>query len=322
MPISSSTTRSSYNGDGVTAAFAVGFVYFDDDHVRVVHVSATGTETVWTRGSEYTLSGDGAAGTGQVDIDTSPTDYTPAVGEKLVVRLFPPLTQDVELPSGNYLDDIEEMGDIGLQQALRQQDEIDRSVKFAEGSSTTGKTMPEPSDGDVLGWSGGALVNLTPNSEAYLSVSTFGATLIDDADAAAARTTLGLGTAAVEAASAFEAADADILKADVTATLSAGFNSDVHAIGNSGTGTVTLTATTGEENLKTLTINGSFTLAPQATNTVVALIATNDGTGGYTITTSGYSLVSGTYNDTASAVHLMRSTVIGSVKVLEILEIA
>jgi Asp/Glu/hydantoin racemase len=38
------------------------------------------------------------------------------------------------------------------------------------------------------------------------AVSAFGGTLIDDADAAAARTTLGLGTAAVEASSAFEAA--------------------------------------------------------------------------------------------------------------------
>ena len=38
------------------------------------------------------------------------------------------------------------------------------------------------------------------------SVSVFGATLIDDADAATARTTLGLGTAATTAASAYATA--------------------------------------------------------------------------------------------------------------------
>lgn len=51
----------------------------------------------------------------------------------------------------------------------------------------------------VLG-SGGAL--------AYSSVSAYGLTLIDDVDAAAARTTLGLGTAATSASSAFDAAGA------------------------------------------------------------------------------------------------------------------
>jgi hypothetical protein len=46
--------------------------------------------------------------------------------------------------------------------------------------------------------------------DASFTITAAGAALIDDADAAAQRTTLGLGTAAVEAASAFQAADADI----------------------------------------------------------------------------------------------------------------
>lgn len=41
-------------------------------------------------------------------------------------------------------------------------------------------------------------------------ISTFGASLIDDADASAARTTLGLGTAATSASTAFQAADATL----------------------------------------------------------------------------------------------------------------
>lgn len=136
-------------------------------------------------------------------------------------------------------------------------------------------------------------------------------------DAAAARTNLG-----VAIGSDVAAFNADTLFADVSDNLTAGYSSDFEAIGNSGTGTQTLEIATAKENLKTLTINGSFTLAPQTVNSVIAVIATNDSTGGYTITTSGFDKVSGTYNSAASAKHLMRSTVIDGTQVLEILEIA
>ena len=116
--------------------------------------------------------------------------------------------------------------------------------------------------------------------------------------------------------------NSDTLFADVSDNLTAGFSSDFEAIGNSGTGTQTLEIATAKENLKTMTINGSFTLAPQTVNSVIAFVTTNDGSGGHTITTSGFDLVSGTYNNAASAKHLMRSTVIDGTQVLEILEIA
>ena len=136
-------------------------------------------------------------------------------------------------------------------------------------------------------------------------------------NASDARTALG-----VAIGSDVAAFNADTLFADVSDNLTAGFSSDIEAIGNSGTGTVTLEIATAKENLKTLTINGSFTLAPQTANSVIAMITTNDGTGGYTITTTGFDKISGTYNSAASAKHLMRSTVIDGTQVLEILEIA
>lgn len=170
----------------------------------------------------------------------------------------------------------------------------------------------------------GTIATQASNSVAITGGAVTGITDITVADggtgassASAARTNLG-----VAIGSDVAAFNADALFADVSDNLTAGYSSDVEAIGNSGTGTQTLEIATAKENLKTLTINGSFTLAPQTTNSVIAVIATNDGTGGYTITTSGFDKVSGTYNNAASAKHLMRSTVIDGTQVLEILEIA
>ena len=65
MTISSTTTSVAFTGDGVTTAFATGFVFFGADEIEVVErVIATGVETVKTLTTHYTVSGgNGSTGT-------------------------------------------------------------------------------------------------------------------------------------------------------------------------------------------------------------------------------------------------------------------
>jgi hypothetical protein len=100
-------------------------------------------------------------------------------------------------------------------------------------------------------------------------------------------------------------------------SLSAGISTDIEDMGSSGTGTETVDLQL--EALKTLTITGSSTFAPDASrNGIAVVLVTNDGTGGYTLTTSGWDHVIGTYDSTASKKHLFTCYSFGATDILRI----
>lgn len=121
---------------------------------------------------------------------------------------------------------------------------------------------------------------------ANTTISTFGASLVDDADAAAARTTLELGTGAT-------ATIADYVPIAGDTTLTGGFNSDPDDYGTITSGTVTLDVTgANKENFKRLVNNGAFTLLPPTTtkDTCVRLRVINGASAG-TIDTTAFDRV-------------------------------
>ena len=69
MTVSSTTKRNSYTGDGSTTTFAYSFKIFDDDDITViVRTTATGTESVQSKTTHYSVTGVGSASGGNVAV--------------------------------------------------------------------------------------------------------------------------------------------------------------------------------------------------------------------------------------------------------------
>ena len=92
-----------------------------------------------------------------------------------------------------------------------------------------------------------------------------------------------------------EAADADILKADTTDTLTVGYNVTDYSVGTKSTGTYTPDPALG--NQQYAVNGGAHTLAPPASSCTMVIQYTNNGSAG-TITTSGFTKVDGAFTTT------------------------
>lgn len=163
MTISTTASKSRYAGDGGTAAFPTGFRFIDNSHVRVVLREADGSETLWTEGSEYSLSGAGQPGGGTVTVSASPIDHTPAGGATLVVMLAVPARQDTALPLGGAFPStaVEQMADLAALRDQQLEEALSRAPKFKATTALANVEFPEPAAGKPVGWNaaGDALVN-------------------------------------------------------------------------------------------------------------------------------------------------------------------
>jgi hypothetical protein len=92
MTVSSSTNRVSYAGNGSTTVFPYTYKIFDQDDLTVILRAANGTETVKAIVSDYTVSGVGSPGGGNVTMLTAP-----ATGETLVVIRVQDLIQELDI---------------------------------------------------------------------------------------------------------------------------------------------------------------------------------------------------------------------------------
>ena len=135
MTVSSTTTKNSYSGDGSNTVFAYTFKVFDEDDLTVIlRTDATGTETVQTITTNYTVSGVGDAGGGNVTFVTAP-----ASGVTVVIRRAAALTQTTDytpndpFPAEEHENALDKLTFF----AQQQQEELDRAIKLSRTNTMT-----------------------------------------------------------------------------------------------------------------------------------------------------------------------------------------
>ncbi len=96
MTVPSATWRQQHSGNGATVAFTTGFPFLEDADVRVIHTDAEGTDTEWTLGTQFTLTGAHSGVPGTVTVITTPDDYTPQTDETLTILSDIPFEQALD----------------------------------------------------------------------------------------------------------------------------------------------------------------------------------------------------------------------------------
>jgi len=222
MTIASTSSKVIYQGDGVTSEFPIPFPFFDNSHIEARLRSASGNETVWALGSEYALAGAGVEAGGTLTASTLPFDHTPPVGANLVIRRVVPNVQEIDYPEGGaFPARAHEQGlDLSVMRDQQLDETLQRTLRFpvSDPAESTG-LLPTAGQraNSVLGFDAGGNPIATVAPEGGNIVSSFMATMLDDADPAAARATLGAGAAggalfiAASAAAARAAIDAAAL---------------------------------------------------------------------------------------------------------------
>jgi hypothetical protein len=136
MTVSSLTTKNSYSGDGSTTTFAYGFKIFASSEIKVFIRSSTGTETLKTLTTHYTLTNIGNASGGNVVFESG---SVPTATETVVLIRDTALTQTLDLVendpflSGSFEDSLDKV----THQMIELQEEVDRSFKVSKTNAIT-----------------------------------------------------------------------------------------------------------------------------------------------------------------------------------------
>ncbi len=191
MTVSSTTARDVYTGDGTEGPFPYTFRILDSDHAAV-YVDGD----LKTKDTDYSVSGVGEDEGGNI---TFLAGHYPVSGAQVVIIGNIPYSQTTDytendaFPATSHEDALDKI----VMQVKQLAEKLGRTLSLSVGSPYSSIIMPDPETDKVMQWqSDDTLSNVSLAEIGALTVSAFGETLIDDADAAAALATLELTVSA------------------------------------------------------------------------------------------------------------------------------
>lgn len=190
MTVSTTTSRIVYAGNGVTTIFAFPYRFLVNGDLELTLFAADGTSETLVLTTDYTVTGADSDAGGSVTMVVAP-----AVGETLVIRRVVDLTQETDYISGDAFpaESHERALDKLTMSDQQLQEQVDRSLTVPLDDVTfSGQLPPIVAERFLrINDSGTAIELVDALNAGELVVSPFIETLLDDANAAAARTTLG-----------------------------------------------------------------------------------------------------------------------------------
>ncbi len=199
MTVSSTTSRNEYNGNAATTVFAYTFRILDQDHIAVYVDDVLQTLT-----TDYTVSGVGDSGGGNITFVVAPPSGTANV---IFLRSIP-LTQETDyvendpFPAEAHEDALDKLTMIVQQM----QEEIGRSLTFVPTVTINNISVPSPNAGKALLWNAteDALENSTDNFDDIVTNAT---TQANAAAVSAAAASTSAGNAATSESNAATSAN-------------------------------------------------------------------------------------------------------------------
>ncbi len=135
MTVSSTTKRNSYSGNGSTTVFAYSFKIFDDDDITVIlRTDSTGSESVQTKTTHYSVSGVGSASGGNITFGSAPASgITVVLLRETAQTQATDYTPNDPFPADSHEDALDKI----TLMVQDQQDELDRSLKLSRTNTMT-----------------------------------------------------------------------------------------------------------------------------------------------------------------------------------------
>lgn len=195
MTISSTQTRISYNGNGITTEFSFPFLFPLASDLQLRLVASTGAVTLLILNTNYTVTGAGDDSGGAVTLNVAP-----AVGERLVINRILELTQEIDYITGDpFPAQTHERGLDRLTMLVQQHDErLDRTLQLPVTSGADAALI-DPEAVEVVAGIADDVIKVAVIEAQVVTVASVAANVATVASIAASVTTVAGNTTNINA---------------------------------------------------------------------------------------------------------------------------